>query len=73
MKQILLGQFMLLANAGILLISYFFLNPLLNTEYIRVLFGFIGACSSAANFVFSIIVQIDGYQKLKILPTPKED
>ncbi len=68
MKQIIVGQIMLWINILSVVIGYYLMENFNTNEYVKVVVGGIGVIGSGANLIFSIATQVDGYQKLKILP-----
>ena len=68
MKQIIIGQLMLWLNILSVILGYYLSQLFELPDGIEVLLMIIGVSGSLVNVIFSVIVQVDGYQKIKILP-----
>lgn len=68
MKYIITGQSMMWLNMASVIIGYLiFRNLGIESIYVQGVMGAIGAIGSGANMVFSIILQVHGYQELKVI------
>ena len=67
MKNIVIGQLMLLVNIAASIIIYNIVQQFLISEFLEGLLGFVAVIGIGANLFFSIAVQIKGYTKLDVL------
>lgn len=68
MKYIIIGQLMLWLNAVLIVCAYFIVTSLHVGEYVMTYLGWLGGLSGFVNFMFSVFLQIHGYQLLKVFP-----
>lgn len=68
MKKILIGQLMLWANIGSLILGYYLIRQFEIVTFIEVMASLIGILSTGFNCVYAVTIQIKGYKELNIEP-----
>lgn len=68
MKYIIAGQLMIWGNIVSVIVGFLLYRYLqIESAYVQVIIGGIGALGSIGNLVFATILQVHGYQDLKVI------